>query len=109
MKLAVGTWPIGPGQSVSITWTSIGARGNQADGIVAAQWQHNTDVNSYWTAHLGPFADGDRVFAGLAKAQGWYAEGPIEHAKDVGPALKRAIARVKAGQPALLDTITQRR
>jgi acetolactate synthase-1/2/3 large subunit len=40
---------------------------------------------------------------------GWYAEGPIEHGKDVGPALKRAIARVKAGQPALLDTITQKR
>jgi acetolactate synthase-1/2/3 large subunit len=48
-------------------------------------------------------------FAGLAKAMGWYAEGPIEHGNDVGPALKRAIARVKAGQPALLDTITQQR
>jgi hypothetical protein len=40
---------------------------------------------------------------------GWYAEGPIEHGRDVGPALERAIARVKAGQPALLDTITQKR
>jgi acetolactate synthase-1/2/3 large subunit len=61
-------------------------------------------------AHIGmdleePFVD----FAGLAKSMGWYSEGPIEHGKDVGPALKRAIARVKAGQPALLDTITQRR
>ena len=61
-------------------------------------------------AHIGmdleePFVD----FAGLARSMGWYAEGPIEHGKDVGPALKRAIARVKAGQPALLDTITQKR
>ena len=61
-------------------------------------------------AHIGmdleePFVD----FAGLAKSMGWYAEGPIEHGKDVAPALKRAIARVKAGQPALLDTITQKR
>jgi acetolactate synthase-1/2/3 large subunit len=61
-------------------------------------------------AHIGmdleePFVD----FAGLARSMGWYAEGPIEHGKDVAPALKRAIARVKAGQPALLDTITQRR
>jgi acetolactate synthase-1/2/3 large subunit len=48
-------------------------------------------------------------FAGLAKSMGWYAEGPIAHGKDVAPALKRAIARVKAGQPALLDTITQKR
>jgi acetolactate synthase-1/2/3 large subunit len=61
-------------------------------------------------AHIGMDLEGPFVdFAGLAKAQGWYAEGPIEHGKDVGPALKRAIARVKAGQPALLDTICQKR
>jgi acetolactate synthase-1/2/3 large subunit len=48
-------------------------------------------------------------FAALAKSMGWYAEGPIERPDDVAPALKRAIARVKAGQPALLDTITQKR
>jgi len=61
-------------------------------------------------AHIGMDLDAPNVdFAGLAKSMGWYAEGPIEHGKDVGPALKRAIARVKAGQPALLDTITQKR
>jgi len=61
-------------------------------------------------AHIGMDLDTPNVdFAGLAKSMGWYAEGPIEHGKDVGPALKRAIARVKAGQPALLDTITQKR
>jgi acetolactate synthase-1/2/3 large subunit len=48
-------------------------------------------------------------FAALAKSMGWYAEGPIDRPGDVAPALKRAIARVKAGQPALLDTITQKR
>jgi acetolactate synthase-1/2/3 large subunit len=61
-------------------------------------------------AHIGMDLEEPVVdFAGLARAMGWYAEGPIEHGKDVGPALKRAIARVKAGQPALLDTITQKR
>ena len=61
-------------------------------------------------AHIGMDLEGPFVdFAGLARSMGWYAEGPIEHGKDVGPALKRAIARVKAGQPALLDTITQKR
>jgi len=61
-------------------------------------------------AHIGMDLEEPVVdFAGLAKSMGWYAEGPIEHGKDVGPALKRAIARVKAGQPALLDTITQKR
>jgi acetolactate synthase-1/2/3 large subunit len=48
-------------------------------------------------------------FAGLAKSMGWYAEGPIDQARDVAPALNRAIQRVKAGQPALIDTITQKR
>jgi acetolactate synthase I/II/III large subunit len=48
-------------------------------------------------------------FATLAKSMGWYAEGPIDQPKDIAGALKRAIARVKAGQPALLDTITQKR
>lgn len=51
----------------------------------------------------GPAPD----FAGLARAQGWYAEGPIENPADIAPALKRAIAAVKAGTPALIDTITQ--
>jgi acetolactate synthase-1/2/3 large subunit len=48
-------------------------------------------------------------FAALAKSMGWYAEGPLDKPADLAPALKRAIAKVKAGQPALLDTITQKR
>jgi thiamine pyrophosphate-dependent acetolactate synthase large subunit-like protein len=53
--------------------------------------------------------DPDPDFAGLAKSMGWYGEGPIDDPKEVAAALERAIARVKAGQPALLDTITQKR
>lgn len=48
-------------------------------------------------------------FATLARSMGWYAEGPIDRPEDVAPALQRAITQVKAGQPALLDTITQKR
>jgi acetolactate synthase-1/2/3 large subunit len=48
-------------------------------------------------------------FAAMAKSMGWYAEGPIESPEGLGAALKRAIAEVKAGRPALLDTITQKR
>jgi acetolactate synthase-1/2/3 large subunit len=40
---------------------------------------------------------------------GWYGEGPIDNPKDVAAALKRAIAKVKGGQPALIDTLTQKR
>jgi acetolactate synthase I/II/III large subunit len=48
-------------------------------------------------------------FATLARSMGWHAEGPIDQPGDIAPALERAIASVKAGQPALLDTITQQR
>ncbi|HXI99582.1 MAG TPA: thiamine pyrophosphate-dependent enzyme, partial [Micropepsaceae bacterium] len=59
------------------------------------------------SAHIGttirtPFID----YATVAKGMGVYAEGPIENPKDLGPALKRAIAMVKRGEPALLDVIT---
>jgi acetolactate synthase-1/2/3 large subunit len=46
-------------------------------------------------------------FAALARSMGWYAEDRIEAGKDVGAALRRAIAQVKAGKPALVDTVTQ--
>jgi acetolactate synthase-1/2/3 large subunit len=61
-------------------------------------------------AHIGmDMDDPPPDFAAMAKSMGWYAEGPIERPGDVAPALRRAIERVKAGQPALLDTVTQKR
>jgi acetolactate synthase I/II/III large subunit len=51
----------------------------------------------------GPAPD----FAGLARAMGWYAEGPIEDPRELGPALRRAIAQVKDGKPALIDAVTR--
>ena len=46
-------------------------------------------------------------FSTIARGFGWYAEGPIEDAKDIASALDRAIAQVKSGVPALIDIITQ--
>src|SRR5262245_4933211 len=61
-------------------------------------------------AHIGmDMSDPDPAFAKVAQALGWYAAGPIDKPGDVAAALKRAIAKVKSGQPALLDTITQKR
>jgi len=40
---------------------------------------------------------------------GVHAEGPITDPKDLGPALRRAAAAVKRGEPALLDVVTQAR
>ncbi len=54
---------------------------------------------------FGPAPD----FATLARSMGCYGEGPIEHPKDIRPALERALAEVKKGRPALVDTITQHR
>jgi thiamine pyrophosphate-dependent acetolactate synthase large subunit-like protein len=48
-------------------------------------------------------------FAAMAKSMGWYAEGPFESPDGLAAALKRAISKVKEGQPALLDTVTQKR
>ena len=61
-------------------------------------------------AHIGtvierPFVD----FAGLAKSMGMTGIGPITSPNDLGPALKRAVAMVKAKEPVLLDVITQPR
>jgi acetolactate synthase-1/2/3 large subunit len=48
-------------------------------------------------------------FATIAKGFGWYSEGPIDQAKDIGAAIRRGVERVKAGQPALIDVVTQYR
>ena len=48
-------------------------------------------------------------FAKLAQSMGVYAEGPIDNPRDLGPALARAIAVVKKGEPALVDVVTQAR
>src|SRR5215471_16011845 len=59
-------------------------------------------------AYIGMDIDGPAPdFATLARSMGWYAEGPIEKPSDIPAALKRAIAEVKRGKPALIDTITQ--
>jgi acetolactate synthase-1/2/3 large subunit len=61
-------------------------------------------------AHIGmDMCDPDPDFGKLAQSMGWYGEGPIDDPKKVAAALKRAIAKVKSGQPALVDTITQKR
>jgi acetolactate synthase-1/2/3 large subunit len=61
-------------------------------------------------AHIGMDLFGPEPdFAGLARSMGCYGEGPIDDPKEVGPALRRAIAEVKKGRVALVDTITQHR
>ena len=58
--------------------------------------------------HIGTMFDNPFIdYAKLAQSMGWYAEGPITDPKQVAPAIKRALAVVERGEPALLDTVTQ--
>ena len=61
-------------------------------------------------AHIGTtIRDPNINYAKMAETYGMYGEGPIENPDDLGPALQRALARVRAGEPALVDVITQPR
>ncbi|HYT15162.1 MAG TPA: thiamine pyrophosphate-dependent enzyme [Burkholderiales bacterium] len=61
-------------------------------------------------AHIGTtLSDPNVDYATVAKGFGVYAEGPIGDPKDLGPALKRAVAIVKRGEPALVDVVTDPR
>ena len=61
-------------------------------------------------AHIGTtISDPNIDYAKVAQGLGVYAEGPIENPTDLAPALKRAIAVVKRGEPALVDVVTQPR
>jgi thiamine pyrophosphate-dependent acetolactate synthase large subunit-like protein len=55
------------------------------------------------------FEDPNIDFAKIAQGMGLYAEGPITDPKDLAPALRRALAVVKRGEPALVDVVTQPR
>ncbi len=69
--------------------------------------RHNRGIDR---AKIGAtFEDPPIDFSKMAQSMGVYAEGPITDPKDLAPALKRAIAVVKRGEPALLDVVTQPR
>ena len=69
--------------------------------------RHNRGIDR---AKIGTtFEDPNMDFAKLAQSMGVYAEGPITDPNEVAPALKRAIAVVKRGEPALVDVVTQPR
>ena len=78
-------------------------------------WEHQIHVahlrdTPVERAHIGQdIAGPEPDFATIAKGCGWYAEGPITDPKDIKGALERAIAQVKAGQPALVDTVVRPR
>jgi thiamine pyrophosphate-dependent acetolactate synthase large subunit-like protein len=61
-------------------------------------------------AHIGTRLDDPNIdYAKLAQAYGMYGEGPIERPADLAPAIARGLERVRRGEPALIDVVTQPR
>jgi thiamine pyrophosphate-dependent acetolactate synthase large subunit-like protein len=73
--------------------------------MLAAKYDRDPAISDIGTALNGPNID----YASIAKGYGLYAEGPISDPRELGPALQRALQRVKNGEPALLDVVTQPR
>jgi acetolactate synthase I/II/III large subunit len=69
------------------------------------RYNRGIDKADVGTALIDPDID----YASVAKGYGVYSEGPIRDPKDLGPALRRGIERVKKGEPALIDVVTQPR
>jgi benzoylformate decarboxylase/acetolactate synthase-1/2/3 large subunit len=62
------------------------------------------------TAAIGTTIENPNIdFAKLAQSMGVWAEGPIADPNAIAPALARALAAVKRGEPALVDIISQGR
>ncbi|PYS03445.1 MAG: thiamine pyrophosphate-binding protein [Acidobacteria bacterium] len=69
--------------------------------------RHNRGIDR---AYIGTTIEDPNIdYAKLAQSMGWFAEGPITDPKDLGPAIKRALAAVKHGEPALVDVVSQPR
>jgi acetolactate synthase I/II/III large subunit len=61
-------------------------------------------------AHIGTtITDPNIDYAKMAQAYGMYGEGPITNPADLGPAIARGLERVRRGEPALIDVVTQPR
>ena len=78
--------------------------------LMYVQAMSNRHGRGVENAHIGTtITDPNIDFAMMAKSMGVYAEGPITNPKDLGPALKRALAVVRKGGPALVDAIVEPR
>lgn len=78
--------------------------------VMHIQRMANRHERGIESARIGTtIGDPNIDFAKLAQGYGVYAEGPIDHPRDLAPAIRRAIAVVKKGEPALIDVVTQPR
>jgi len=84
-------------------------RGYQAEVMIVqrmcAQRGRGTDH-----AHIGTTLNDPNIdYTKIAQGYGLHAEGPVTNPNDLAGAFQRALARVRAGEPALVDVISQAR
>jgi len=78
--------------------------------LMYVQAMSNRHGRGLENAHIGTtITDPNIDFAMMAKSMGVFAEGPISDPKMLAPALTRALAVVRKGQPALIDAIVEPR
>ena len=71
--------------------------------------RHNRGI-THSSIQVGTTIDSPNIdYAKLAQSMGVYGEGPITDPKELGPAIRRALAVVEKGEPALVDAVTQPR
>jgi len=69
--------------------------------------RHNRGVTQ---ANVGATLEDPNIdYAKIAQGMGIHAQGPVTDPHDLAPALARAVAIVKRGEPALVDVVTQPR
>jgi acetolactate synthase-1/2/3 large subunit len=69
--------------------------------------RHNRALDTAW---IGTTIDNPNIdYAKIAQGYGMFAIGPVSDPKELGPALQKAIAVVKGGEPALIDVVMQPR
>src|SRR5437763_8126707 len=75
--------------------------------LTAMAARHGRGVGN---AHIGTtLTDPNIDYATVARGFGVYGEGPITDPKELAPAIERALAVVKRGEPALIDVVTDPR
>jgi thiamine pyrophosphate-dependent acetolactate synthase large subunit-like protein len=111
-----GDFNFGPG----IIWTAAhhkipllflvhNNRGYQAE-VMIVQRMCSSRGRGTNNAHIGTTLSEPNIdYTKIAQGYGLHAEGPVTNPNDLGPALQRALARVRAGEPALVDVVGQAR
>ena len=71
IDIVIGTWPIEPGQEVTVELTLSSRSGvDERREVVAATWYENAGSNSYWRARIGPFRTTEQISYSVHGQQG---------------------------------------